>query len=158
MKTTLVRLVYLLLSGVLAACGFLGAGSHVYCESVVVACPSEGITQRLTALKATGRFDDTRSFPDGLGEEPNAPHYFYFYDPEHQFLVLLEVPRNTPTHTDVHINAIKDFTASTEWQGFNKDVAEAKKEEVLAWFERVIRPNLACATLPSKSKRDAVSK
>ncbi|MCC3151557.1 hypothetical protein Q3A66_02210 [Hymenobacter sp. BT770] len=158
MKTTPARLVCLLLSGVLAACGLLGAGSHVYCESVVVAYPSDGIIQRLTALKATGRFDDNRSFPDGPGDEQHAPHYFYFYDLEHQFLVFLDVPRHTPTHTDVHINAIKDFKASSEWHGFNKDVTEAKKAEVLAWFEQVIRPTLACGALPWKPKRDAVSK
>lgn len=144
------RLLWLFLSGLLASCGLFGAGSHVYCESVLVACPSDGIIQRLTALKSTGRFNDARSFPDGVGTEPSSPHYFYFYYPERQFLVLLEVPLHTPTHTDVHINAIKDFTASSKWQGLNDDVTEAKKAEVLAWFERVIRPTLACGALPPR--------
>ena len=151
MKITPARLVCLLLSGLLASCGLLGAGSHVYCESVVVACPSDGIIQRLTALKATGRFDDIRSFPDGTGDDLKRLYSFYFYDPEHHFLVFLEMPLHTPTHTDVHINAIKDFTTSSEWQGFNKNVTEAKKAEVLAWFERVIRPTLACGALPVKT-------
>ena len=122
----------------------------MYCESVVVACPSDGIIQRLTALKATGRFDDIRSFPDGTGDDLKRLYSFYFCDPEHHFLVFLEMPLHTPTHTDVHINAIKDFTTSSEWQGFNKNVTEAKKAEVLAWFERVIRPTLACGALPVK--------
>lgn len=135
----------LILFGVFAACGLLGAGSHVYCESVLVACPSDSIIQRLTALKATGRFDDIRSFSDRPEEDRiSSPYAFYFYDPEHHFLVLLEVPLHTPTHTDLHVRAIKDFTVSTKWQDFNNDVTEAKKTEVLAWFKRAIRPTLAC--------------
>ena len=122
----------------------------MYCESVVVACPSDGIIQRLTALKATGRFDDIRSFPDGTDDESKGLYSFYFYDPKYHFLVFLEIPLHTPIHTDMHINAIKDFTASSKWQGFNKDLTEAKKAEVMAWFERVIRPTLACRALPSK--------
>lgn len=117
---------------------------------MVVACPSEGIIQRLTALKATGRFGGPRSFPDGANDELKRLYSFYFYDQEHHFLVSFEIPLHAPTHTNVHINAIKDFTASGEWQGFNKDLTEAKKAEVLAWFERVIRPNLACGAPPSK--------
>ena len=122
----------------------------MYCESVVVACPSDVIIQRLTALKATGRFDDPHSFPDGVGDDLKRLYFFYFYDQEHHFLAFLEMPLHTPTHTDVHINAIKDFTASGEWQGFNKNVTEAEKAKVLAWFERVIRPTLACGTFPSR--------
>ena len=76
--------------------------------------------------------------------------YFYFYDLKHHFLVFLEMPLHTPTRTDVHINAINDFTTSNEWQGFNKNVTEAKRKEVLAWFEQVIRPTLACGTRPAK--------
>ena len=130
----------------LSSCGALGAGSHAYCESILVACPGDTLIKRLTLLKTSGRYDDARSFPDGPGEEPNAPHSFYFYNGEHKFLVHLEAPGHTPTTTALHIAGIRNFTRGSEWQSFNRDVSEAKKREVMAWFNGAIRPALAgCA-------------
>lgn len=143
MKILLRLLAYYCFSAwLLSSCGALGAGSHAYCESVLVACPGDTLIRRLTLLKTSGRYDDARSFPDGPGEEPNAPQSFYFYDGEHKFLVHLEAPRHTPTTTALHIAGIKDFTLGNEWQSFNRDVNEAKKREVTAWFTRTIRPAL----------------
>ena len=76
-------------------------------------------------------------------------HTFYFFDPEHQFLLRLEVPLHTPKNTELHLADIKDFTASTEWLGFAKVSAE-KQKVVLTWFNRVVRPALAYNPLKNK--------
>jgi hypothetical protein len=135
-----------LVVALISSCGMLGAGSHVYCETITLACPSDSIIQRLIKLKATGRFEDARSFPDGLGGEQWVLHDFFFYDPEHQFLVRMEVPLHTPTTTKLHIAGIKDFTAGTEWLGF-ADVQAEKKKILWTWFDRVVRPALVCNPL-----------
>ena len=84
-------IIYFLLAALVSACGVFGAGSHVFCEVIPVALPHDEVIQRLTRIKASGRFEDARSFPDGTGEEEVwAMHHFYFYDPEHQFLVRME--------------------------------------------------------------------
>jgi len=129
-----------------SSCKMLGAGSHVYCETVTVACPSDTVIQRLTILKSSGRFSDVRSFQDGLSGEQWVLHDFYFYDSEHQFLVVLEVPLHTPTNTEIHLARFKDSTSGTQWIGF-ADVPTEKKKVVLAWFDHVVRPALAYRSL-----------
>lgn len=123
-----------------------GAGSHVYCETATVHCPSDSVIQQLTKLKATGRFEDARSFPDGPGGDTWVLHNFFFYDSEHQFLVRLEVPLHTSKNTEIHLAGIKDFMSGTEWIGF-ADVPAEKKKVVWAWFGQVVRPVLACEHL-----------
>ena len=96
MSTRYVRFVFCCLSVALySSCRMFGTGSHVYCETVAVTCPSDRVIQRLTDLKASGRFDDARSFPDGLSGEQWVMHDFYFYVPEHQLLLHMKVPLNT---------------------------------------------------------------
>ena len=145
MKMYLLRFFYLIsLPAIFSACGILGAGSHVYCESILTACPSDSVIQEMTALKVDGMYDDARSFSDGIGEEANSPYSFYFYDHKHNFLAHLEVPVHTPKNTDIHLVGIKDFTVSNQWQPFNKNLTDVKKKEVLDWFNRTIQPVLAC--------------
>ena len=147
MNINYVRLVFCCLAAALcSSCRMFGAGSHVFCEITTVACPSDGVIQRLAELKASGRFEDARSFPDSLSGEQWELHDFYFYDPEHQFLVRMEVPLHTRTTTEVHLAGIKDFTSGTEWIGF-ADVQAEKKKVVLAWFYRVVWPALACKAI-----------
>ena len=143
MKSILLRLVYLPLV-FLFSCGLLGAGSHVYCEPTLLNCPSDTILAKLQLLKASGRYDDARSFPDSKGQENNEHYSFYFYDRTHNFLVRLEVPLHTPKNTEIHLAGIKDFNVNSEWRGFNQNVTEEKKKEVLIWFDSTIRPVLVC--------------
>ena len=147
MRITFVWLVsYCFLAAILSSCTMFGAGSHVYCETVTVHCPSDSIIQQLTKLKGTGRFEDARSFPDGPGGDTGAFHDFFFYDAEQQVLVRLEVPLHTPKNTEIHLAGIKDFRSGTEWIGFANVPAE-KKKVVGAWFDQVARPVLACEHL-----------
>ena len=140
------RFVFCCLSVALySSCRLFGAGSHVYCETVAVACPSDQVIQRLTELKASGRFDEARSFPDGVSGEQGGMHDFYFYVPEHHLLLRLEVPLHTKK-TEFHLAGMKDFTSGTEWMGF-ADVEPEKKKMVLAWVDRVVQPALGCEAL-----------
>lgn len=142
MKITSMRLIFCcLIAALLSSCGILGAGSHVYCETTTLACPSDSIIQRLIRLKASGRFDDVRSFPDHLAGEQWIRHDFYFYDSEQQFLVRMEVPIHTPTTTTLHLADIKNFKSGTEWLGFAK-AREEQKQLAWAWFNRTILPEL----------------
>ena len=120
-----------------SSCRMFGAGSHVSCETVAVACPSDQVIQRLTELKASGRFDDARSFPDGVSGEQWVLHDFFFYVPEHHLVLRLEVPLHTQRKTEIHLAGMKDFTSGTKWIGF-ADVAPEKKKTVLAWLDRVV--------------------
>ena len=54
-----------------------------------------------------------------------------------------------PTTTALHIAGIRDFTRGSKWQSFNRDVSEAKKREVMAWFTRTIRPALMGCAKPN---------
>jgi hypothetical protein len=127
----------------------MGAGSHVYCKSISLNCPSDTILARLTSLKASGQYDDARSFPDIRAREGYLPYSFYFYDHTHNFLVRLEAPAHTPKNTEIHLAGIKYFNGSGNWQGFTEHVPKEKKKEVLAWFDSNIRPALGC---PDASK------
>ena len=146
MSIRCVRVIFYCLSVALySSCRILGAGSHVYCETVAVACPSDRVIQRLTELKSSGRFEDVRSFPDGLSGEQWVMHDFYFYVAEHHLLLRMEVPLHTQT-TKIHLAGMKDFTSGTEWIGF-ADVEPEKKKVVLAWLDRVVQPTFACEAL-----------
>ena len=136
-----------LLAAFHSSCSMFGAGTHVYCETITVPFPSDSIIQRLAELKSSGRFDDARSFPDGLHGEQWVMHNFYFYDHAHQFLLRLEAPPHTRTTTEIHLAGMKDFTANPEWVGF-ADASAARKKEVYRWFDQVIRPILGKEALP----------
>jgi hypothetical protein len=95
-------------------------------------------------MKASGYYDDARSFPDSKGKEDYAPYSFYLYDRKHNFLLRVEVPLHTRKNTEIHLAGIKDFNMNSEWRGFNQNVTEEKQKQVLAWFNSIVRPVLVC--------------
>lgn len=150
MKLTSLHLIIgFFLAALVASCGGFGAGSHSFCEVIPVARPHDRVIQRLAGLKASGRFDDARSFPDGTAQETWPMHDFYLYVPEHQFLVRMEVPLDSLPTTELHLAGLKDFTSGTEWLGF-AEAPSQKKKAVYAWFDRVILPALAGEPLPRR--------
>lgn len=153
MRIAFVWLAFCCLSATLfSSCRMFGAGSHVYCETVTVACPSDTVIQRITMLKSSGRFNDVRSFQDGLAGEQWVLHNFSFYDSEHQFIVVLEVPLHTPTDTEIHLARIEYFASGTQWIGF-ADLSVERKKVVRVWFDRVVRPALAYKPLSNAQGR-----
>ena len=131
------------------SCGMqkFAAGSYPYAERIRIDCPGDSIVKRLIILKSTGRYSYSDFYADGAGKE-NSPWYdFYFYSRERKFLLHLNVITHTPKAATISLINIKDFSTNTDdqWLEINRHVSADKKQEVMSWFEKEIRPAIDCS-------------
>ena len=60
------------------------------------------------------------------------------------YLLHLNVTTRTAKTATLLLISIKDFRTDGQWQEINRGVSEKKQREVLARFDKAIRPALNC--------------
>jgi hypothetical protein len=128
----------------LPACDFnkLAAGSYPYAERINVACSYDAALHELRRLKNSGSFGDTLLYRDERDSEHANWYHFTFFCQEANSSVHLWLSGGKASQ--IGIVSVYDLAQDTGWKVVNNGLEDAKKKQVLRWFDRRIRPALQC--------------